>query len=72
MNTITSKGMTLIVISTGKPVKLNDRIGEFVVTGGTSPMYDGAVGRVYLKNTVLGNRAEAAPNSIGLAWRELA
>lgn len=77
MATITSKGMTLISIATGQPVYMNqvvkpryDRTSEFTVVGGTAPIYDGASGRVYVKNA-LGAKSEVAPNIVGLAWRAM-
>ena len=70
---VNSKGMTLIVIATGQPVRYQQVIetqdlGRCAVLGGSAPLYDGAAGRVQLRlsNSV---KCEKATNAVGLAWR---
>lgn len=72
MDTITSKMMVLITIKDSRPVVMNQEVRPgLCVTGGTSPVYDGSPGRVYLKDRTTGTRSERLPNEVGMAWRQL-
>lgn len=74
-NAITSKGMTLMVIAGMTRVRMNHMVHragrKMIVLGATSPVYDGAPGRIYLRDLLDGKKVEVVPNEVGMAWRSL-